>query len=637
MSPTPSTAPQHLAGKVPGSPPRPRPPWSLLVPLALSAAAYARVLRGELLFDDWFTIVRNPRVREPGAALARLSAWLDGGRPLTDLTFALNYAIGGIDPLGYHLVNVALHLGVALLVFLFTREVLRLAGAGEEVGLAIAVAGLFAVHPLHAQAVSYVSQRSEVLASGLYLASLLLLLRVETAGTRARGVAAWTGALALFVAALAAKPIALTLPVAYLLLVTVVPAPGRRLAPWRRHLALAAPFLAIVGVVAVRTLRALEGRPDAGFAVPAAATGSYFLTQWRVVALYARLLLWPSGQRVEWDLEPSRGLAEPGVLVAGLVLLALLGAAAAVLWLSRRRVDRDAALGRAAAYGVLWFFLVLSVTSSVVPLADLVMEHRVYLASWGFLAAACASARVGLTRALGTRAGRAGGTLAALAWVMLAGALHVRNAAWESNAALWSDAVEKSPRSARAHMNVGHASKQAGDLATAVREYETALGLAGASSDLRAAILRNLGAAHLRGGDTRLAIETLRQALAVSPREPEVLTNLAVALHRQGDSAAAESFALSALRQDRNQPEALTVLGAIRMEQDDAGSSLAFLEEAARIDPDVPMRHVNVGVAYDRLGRTAEACAAWRRALALGLGGAARAAVSTRAEARGCR
>jgi hypothetical protein len=377
----------------------------LAVPMLLAVAAYGRVLRGDFLYDDVRVVQQNPALQELGGVLRGFwGSLLHGGRPTAEVTFALSHAMGGPVPWAFHSVNLLLHLAVVVLVFLFTREVLRLAGRGPGCGVAVAVAGIFALHPMQSQAVSYVSQRSEVLASGLYLATLLLLQRAGKPGAAVRRALAGVAALALFTLGMGAKAIVATAPLAWMLLLAMVPpssVPGEP-PRWRWRLLPFAP-LALVGIFLVRgALRAVEGRPDAGFSVPGATPASYFLTQWRAVATYVRLLFWPAGQNADWSFPMSRSMGEPAVQVAGAFLVSLLAGAGILWWRSRRGNDLASADGRAAAFGVAWFFLLLAPTSTFLPIADVLVEHRVYLASWGLILVApwqprSPSARSGLS------------------------------------------------------------------------------------------------------------------------------------------------------------------------------------------------------------------------------------------------
>ena len=621
----------------PGIPPGSRVAWLLAAPMLLAVAAYARVLDGEFQLDDLRAVVGGPAAPDLAAAFRRLpGALAAGGRPVADLTFALDRAVGGVSPRAFHLTNLAVHLGAVILAYAFTRRVLRLAGARAEAWTALAVAGLFALHPLQSQAVSYVVQRSEALASGLYLLALLLLLDAERPGRGWRGAAALAGGLAAFALALGVKAIAVTLPAAWLLLAWMVPGEeGRKdLASWPRRLLLAIPVAAVAALAALVALRGLRGQASAGFEVPGLSPGSYSLSQWKVVATYLRLLAWPAGQNLEWDVPVARSLGDPGAAASGAVLVALLGGAAALFALARRRQSAGGAAGRVASFGVAWFFLLLAPTSTVVPLGDLLMEHRVYLASWGILAAACVGAERLLARLRWPPAAAA--ALVVATWAALALALHRRNAAWETRLAMAADAVAKSPGKARAHVNLGHALAERGDLDGAVREYRLALALVGDAPRNEALILRNLSAALASQGRWDEAEVVLSRGVERDPGNVDVLTNLAIALARRGDLDGAERWAGRALRLRPDEGQALHLLGTIRLRRGDASGALDPLERAVRADPEDGLRLFNLAVAQERLGRLAEACASWRDVARLRAEPGVRAEAERRLAAAGC-
>lgn len=603
-----------------GDPPRGRrlPAGLLLaVPLVLAVLAYARVLDGEFVFDDTAAIVENPATKDLGRLLDGI-VFLGPGRPVTDLTFALNYAFGGLEPWNFHVTNLAIHLGVVLLVFAFTRSVAGRAGAERPDAIAVAVAGLFALHPLQTQAVSYVCQRSESLASGICLAVLLLLFEAERRGATWRGAAAWVGALLAFALGLGTKQIVLTAPLAYLLVGVALPGlPGapQRARPDGRRVLLAGPLLALAVVHGIASLRSLGGRSDVGFDLPGLGPLEYLLTQSRVIVLYLRLLFWPPGQNAEWDVAPSRTLAEPAVL--GSILL-LLGLAAGAVWLVARARGRQgprAAAARLSGLGVLWFFLLLSVTSSVLPLADVMFEHRVYLASWGvFVGPAAWLAALPARGGARARAAAMGALVALLG--ALAAATHARNAVWETRAAFARDALEKSPGKARVYVTMGYSLRQQGRHAEAIRSYEAGLERARAANDTRMEmqLLRNLGAAYDYSGRAAEGAAAFRAALAKG-EHPDLLTNLAIAVLKLGDDGEAIRLARRALALKPDDVHATHSLGAILYQQGDLTGALPLLQRAAALDPDRPHFQVNLGRTLADAGRRGEACAAWRRAL----------------------
>lgn len=624
----------------PATPPAARTAWLLSVPLALAALAYARVLHGEFLLDDFPSILDSPAVKDlPGTLRAFPAALLHSGRPVVDLTFALDYARGRLDPFGFHVVNLAIHLCVVGLVFVFTRAVLRLGGAHAPDAIAVGVAGLFALHPIETQAVSYVVQRAESLASGFYLAALLLLLAAERRGRSRIGVAAYAAAVLAFVLGMGTKAIVATLPAAYLLLAAVVPGPGaRRGGPgWGSRAAMLAPLVALDAWLSLSTLGSIAGQPHAGFSVEGLPPGTYLLTQLRVVATYLRLLAAPVGQSGYWVIRPSRGLLEPAVLGSGLLLVALLAGAVALFAWARGRGDESGGAGRVAAFGVAWFFLLLTPTSSFVPLADLLVEHRVYLASWGVFAAVAVGAERLWARVVGPGRQAWAATAVCAVWGVLALALHARNAVWESRLAFWTDAVAKAPLAQRPHLNLAYALWDRGQPELAIEEYRLALAHGGRAAPAdEAFILNNLGVALLSAGRGAEAVEALERASALAPRDPSPLANLALAMARRDDLAAAEAYATRALALDPRHGGALVVLGGVRLARGDAAGAVEAFERAVRLDPDDAERWLDLGVAQERLGHVSEACAAWRQVLRIPGAQAIGRKASARAAAAGC-
>ncbi len=609
----------------------------LLVPLVLAAAAYARTLHGPYLFDDEVTLVGEAARATPGAILRSAgSDLLRGGRPVTALTFAWTRAADGISTLGHHLGNLALHLAVVVLVFAFTRAVLRRARSADDGWVALVVAGVFALHPLQSEAVAYMTQRAEVLSSALYLATLLVLLRLDGRRSAAGRVLLVAAALALFLLGMGAKAIVVTAPLAWLLLLAVVPPRAAAGAPsaWPARLGAAAALVLAGAVLAAGLLRGVEGHADAGFSVPRSDPGSYFLTQWRAVATYLRLLAWPAGQNAEWSMPLSRSALEPAVLASGALLLGLL-ALAAGLWLRfRGRDDPEAGDARAAAYGILWFFLLLAPTSSLVPIADVLVEHRAYLASWGPILAFTLGARRLLLRLAPDRAGVAAAVAAGVASCGLALALHLRNAVWEDDLRFWSDAAAKSPTKARPRLGLGVALARRGQADAARRSLQEGLALAPVdATGLRVALHHNLGGVLLASGRPAEAVPELRRAVELDPAGVEPREALALALWQAGDAAAAEAEAAEVLSRVPSSPGAARVMGHVRMARGDDAGAVPVLEVAVRARPMDGVVRYDLGAAYANLGRIAEACASWKAVLATPAGpetkGAARQAAAT--------
>jgi tetratricopeptide (TPR) repeat protein len=251
-----------------------------------------------------------------------------------------------------------------------------------------------------------------------------------------------------------------------------------------------------------------------------------------VVAGYLRLLAWPAGQNVDHDVPVVRSLLQPEAALSLAILAGLAGLAVFLALRARERPGRPATdpAVRLVALGIAWFFLALLVESSLIPIVDLMNEHRAYLPSAGLLVAAATALALGLRRLLPESFARTTVLAAGLAALLLSAATLRRNAVWESEVALWGDAAGKAPGKFRPWFNLGTA------LATTGHLPEAALALRRATEiDPDSAPARNqLGAALLQLGRPAEAEPVLRRALELQPDDPEALMNLAQALWGAG-------------------------------------------------------------------------------------------------------
>ncbi len=502
--------------------------------------------------------------------------------------------------------NLALHLVAIALVFAFTLRTLRRLGSRDAEAIALVTSALFALHPLHSQAVSYVSQRAEVLASALYLATLLLMLAADEAPGFTRRLALRTLAVVAFALGLASKPIVVTLPVAYLLHATYFPAPGETAKASRRwglRLAAAAPLLALSAISVLLGVQATTGTRTAGLDIAWLSPERYLLTQLRVIPTYLRLLVWPAGQNVDWDFPATRSLVEPGALAA----------AALLAWRSRRASAPGARLvveGRLASFGIVWFFLLLAPTSSFIPLADVIEEHRVYLASWGIFAPTAAGI-VALCR--GTRSRRVGLVVAVAIPCALGVALWLRNEVWRTELALWRDVVQKSPANSRAHMNLGNVLRVAGDAEGALEQYRIA------SANLRDhrmhpfPIMHDTAAVLFDLGRYAEAAQVLEQLLDIKEYDPEAMSELALAYLRLGRDRDAELLLRRVLAVRPQHVDAHNAYGQLLAMRGDVEGARRELEAALRIDPEDGSALYNLARIEESAGRLREACRAYAR------------------------
>ncbi len=587
--------------------------WIPAAIVALAAVAYGGSLRNPLVFDDLESIRDNVLLRDLGNYLPFARGYAQHPtRWIAYLTFALNYAAGGLDASGYRAVNVAVHVANAALVYLLVAGLFatpvgrRSSGAASARTTGFVAAALFVAHPLQTMAVTYVVQRLTSLATLFYLATVVQYVRWRVRSTElspGASAARYAGVVLTSALAMKTKEIAFTLPVAILLLEWLFF--GR---PRRRELLALAPIFATALLVPAALLGwhgalgdALRDASQATHVQTQLSRVDYLRTECVVVAKYLRLLVLPLGQNVDPDQPVYSSFAAPPVLLGGAVLAALAATAIVLAWRSRpaaRPAPLDPA-ARVVAFGIAWFFLTSSVESSVIPIVDVMFEHRAYLPSVGALVAA-ATALTWLVRAGSSRrrarACLAGGAALALA---LAVAARVRNRVWTDEVTLWGDAVEKSPAKARAHVNLGVALAQAGQTRRGIAECEEGIRLD--PDDLRG--YTNLGAILMDGGDLRGAVQVLRRAVDLDPDDPGASYDLGKALlGGGGDLEEAVRLFERALQRRPAYPEALANLGAAlnRLRRFDV--TIARLGGArAEIDQNAEARF-NLGVAYAMTG-----------------------------------
>jgi len=583
--------------------------------------AYLPALDGDFQLDD-FSILGDPLVTAPfGRGVA---PWLTFGRPVTTFTFALNHLAVGLDPRGWHVTNLVIHLVVVVLAWAFVRATLSRAGLSRPDGPATAAAGIFALHPLQTESVAYIVQRAESLASGLYLAALLLLVYrdAETRPWVRRGQLA--AAVGLHSIGLATKPILVTLPFAWLLHVAVVPVASEGgISAWRRvgrRLAAALPLLALSSAAAVSTLAGLDVSSRSGFELPGLPAALYAATQLRAIPTYLRLLAWPTGQCVDWFFPVSGGFLEPAVL-GGAALLGLISASAIFASLRFREASGDgAAAVRAASFGALFFLLVLAPTSSVVPLRDPVAEHRVYLAALGVIMAVAAGISVALRRLAGARAGFAGAAVAMAVMLAAAIATAQRSTLWASQLALWSDAARKAPQKARVHLDLGYALRQANRPGDALVSFQKALELRGDHTVSGEALFEAIVSTLITVGRIDDARAEVERVLAIDPGDAAALAalaNIAFMTRRDDECERAASAALAAQPRSTVAASALTSLGKLLLRRGNIAGAREALRSAAATGAINATVYAQLGIAEEASGARDAACAAYARAAGL--------------------
>lgn len=595
----------------PASPPPPRVrlwPGAAAVAVAV-AATYARSLDVPFVFDDLPNIVEEPTVhllRADAEGLGRALGGFPAGRWLARLTLALNFLAGGLEPVGYHLVNLACHLAASWLAGLLALEILARLPERASVPapargrVALVTALLFAVHPVQTQAVTYVVQRMTSMGGAFALLACWLWLRARRDGARP-----WPlrlGAAAAAYLAFACKETYVVVPALVLVLEwLVLPGFAARLrAGWRAALAAALGLAAAAAALTWHYADVLQAE-HVRFGIP---LGQRLLSQAVILLHYLSLLALPLPGRLHLDYywQPATGLlSPPTTLPAWLLLAALVAGALAV----RRRAPL-------VALAAAWLLAGLSVEQSILPI-DLVFEHRLYVPALGiFLLVA-----VGLERAaaalpaLAARRGAAwllaGPLLAALAAGTVA-----RNEVWRDPAVLYADEAGSGPGSSRGLLTLSVQLRVAGRLDEAAAVLRRALELEPDSLGARL----NLANVLRDQGDLQGAERLYREVTELGPNFGKAWHALGVFLLGRGRNAEARLALERAFVLSPGDAAIANTLGVARARTGEPEGALAAYELAIRLDPGVALAWLNRAeqrlVGGDVAGALADGQQAWR-------------------------
>ena len=553
---------------------------SLLIVLLmlLTAGLYANTLSVPFILDDADSIASNSHIRLKNLSIVNLvHAAFDSPlhrRPVANISFALNYYVGGYSLVGFHLVNILIHLITGFLLFHLVLMTLALCSYRSQTAfwLAFATAAIWLVHPLQIQSVTYIVQRMNSLAAMFYLLSLVLYIRGRTwqrqgvtSSDRARFGHLWfSGSIAAGAMALGTKEIAATLPF-FIFLYEWYFFQNLSVRWLRKHLWIILGVFIALGFIALLYLgdnplgRIINGYGRRDFTME-----QRLLTQFRVVVFYFGLLLFPHPSRLnlDHDFPISNSILDPVTTLMALIFLINLLALSVVFARSERLLS----------FCVLWLLGNLVIESSVIGL-EMVFEHRMYLPSMmGVLIAVVLVHRY-------IRQKWAVIVLLCAVMTVFSVWTFQRNRLWQDEITLLTDSVKKSPRKVRP--------------------------------------LYNLGVAWAEKGDSEKAIGYYQKALSINPNLASIHTNLAIELYQVGDVTNAFKHYHKALEIKPNFVFAHIKVGVAYSKQGHTDKAIYHLEEALHIDPDSLQAHQHMGKIMLQLNRPADAVFHYRRVLKL--------------------
>ena len=460
-----------------------RPFLPLIILCGATLTIYLGAFRGDFHYDDSITILENPHLEQWRTFVGHLDHMV---RPVLSATFLLDRSVYGANPAGYHLLNLLLHLGSGLFVYL----ILTRAMAEEPWHVPLWTALLFLIHPMATETVTYISGRASGLMAFFYLFSLFLYIKASEHADAVKLHRLYlSGAVLSLVLSFGSKETAVTLPIILLLWDVVVRrlrGSSLRIAVLSRH----SPFWVVLLLAAVWAASHPRYTALAEFSFTIRPFRANLLSELHATAYALLLFFQPWNQNFDHDLPEFHSLFQWPL---SLDLLLIFGAATSALLASRRYP--------LVAFGVGWFFIQLLPTS-LIPRNDLLSERNLYLPSIGLLLALVVLSsrsmqwlttilpRPRLVQFVSTG-------LAATLILVLCLFTYQRNQLYHDRLLLWSDAVEKSPNKARPHNNLGYAYALRDDWDRAIEEFRTAARLDPdfiiAQQNLRDAYLHHVG------------------------------------------------------------------------------------------------------------------------------------------------
>jgi tetratricopeptide (TPR) repeat protein len=573
---------------------------------------YHNSLNAPFIYDDKAKIVENPDIRKLSNIKTKLIYPYgkyktfkrnDPSRPLTYLTFTFNYHFGKLNPFGYHLFNILLHIFSSILIFLLTKRILFYTYKESSDILPIFVALLFAVHPINTNVVTYTFARSDALATLFYLSSLLFFIKTLEGSKKA-----YILSLFFCVLSFSAKPIAVTLPAMILIFdyLFLSEYEIRRVMEKKYyHLAF---WVILIGYLLFRYFY-LGGIGDVESEAPLKVpTYPYLLTQTNVLMLYIKSLIIPTGLCIMHWLKLAKTIFEFRVLCSIFFLMGIL----LITW---KVYKKKTNWSKIVVFCVLWFFISLSPTSSIFPTTAYMDDKRLYLSGLGFyLAMAFAYfSFYGKATAYGKKWKQILLSIAAIYISLLAVATYKRNQLYGNPVLVWQDVIARYPDNFKAHNNLGLLYKNEKRYDEAIQEYQRALDINPGYDEAHT----NLGV--LYHGQKRYdeAIGEYEKALSLKPNDAEAWNNLGVSYHSQKKYDKAVQAYQQALVTSPDYADAHNNLGVLYYEQKRYNEAIQEYRMALDINPDYAEVRNNLGVAYKESKRYEEAIEQYQKALAI--------------------
>ena len=569
--------------------------WLVIVVLALGI--YAQTFGFGFQFDDDQFIVQNPYIKD-FSRIDEIWKVLPWTRLVGIYSFALNYFLNGLNPAGYHVFNLIIHLLATGLVWTLAALIFRISGLSavkktsswfpQEIPFFIAL--LFLVHPCQTQAVTYISQRFESMATLFYLSTiyLYLLARTSTDHTRKIILFSWAGLTA--VLGIMTKEVAVTIPlmllaVEFLLLKKIFKKINRSVI----YFSLIGGMCVFVGLFTKLLKNGLNvlflTTPSESHVGDIITTSNYLLTQMRVFLTFLRILVFPVHQNVDYDYPLSTGLVNPPLTLVGMLVIGVF-----IFLIIRWRRQYPV-----IAFGLAWMLISFSI--NMAPRANVIFEHKLYLISFGFfLALGGAVALLGQHKRVLLRV--LIGIIAILSVMSFQ-----RNQVWRNEFTLWEDVLKKSPNQLRSFANLAKAEgtpEQYHELIDILNKIIIQKPGFSTAYDCRASIYDKLGLYDQ-------AVQDIKKAISLAPHAAFEYYKLALIYKQQKKYDLAFEALNDTIGVNSKYKNAYVDRAMLLVMQHKTQQALADLNTALSIEPNDYQALINRGGVYYTLGQYPQA------------------------------
>ena len=582
----------------------------LSIMMAAGIIIYSKTFDSPFIFDDIDSITKEKAVHMTqlswGAIKNAASEGFCSHRYLPNISFAVNYYFGQLNPFGYHLFNLIIHLTAGIFLFFFIKNTLRIYPDHSEIHpelIAFFATLLWIVQPLATQSVTYIVQRMASMVALFYILSLLLYVKGRMAMRRNPGHRLIPGIFFIGCAistgcAIATKQNAATLPLAIILYEWFF-FQNLKL-NWSRRQILWIGFFIIVFVGLVFWYLG-ENPMQRIFTIYGHRNFTLIqriMTEWRIMIYYISLLLWAPPGRLNLDHDYPLSLSPIHPATTMLAFAAIIS----LLALAAYSAKKD----RLIAFCIFWFFITQAIESTIIGL-ELIFEHRTYL-SFMMISLLFVMLTFRLVRNRPVAVG-----LLITATLMFSFWTYQRNQAWQDPVTFWTDCAVKSPGKSRSYKNLGVELDAVGDIYGAIIQYKRAIAID--PNDCETYF--NLGSAFNHQEDLDKAISCFMRALELKPDHIETHNNLANMLMQKGDIPGAISHFQVILNKHPDHVEANINMGAALARLGQIDAAIRHYQTALKSDPNNPEAHNNMGVLLAQKRMFTEALEQFKRALAL--------------------